>query len=114
ARRQLARIHRDQNQTESAVNRAADAEDQGVLYGGLDLVVDRDCYSLFRLAADRIKTSTVNAAAATLTYIETKKAAGLNTKDTTWRPAGTLIARIVQFARKICTGTPSIDACQPG
>src|SRR5262245_24873402 len=99
--RQQAKIDGHQHQTEGTVDDAPDAEDQRVLYGLLDFVVDRGAYSRFRLTAVRISMIKVNAAAAMLTYRETKKALGINTNVTTWRPAGTLIARIVQLALKI-------------
>src|SRR5262249_13824562 len=67
ARCQLARIHRNEHQPERAVDRAADAEDQRVLYRLLDLVVDRDRYSCLRFISDNVSPTRVRATAAILT-----------------------------------------------
>jgi len=98
ARRKQAKINGHQHQAECTVDDAPDSEDQRVLDGLLDFVVDRGDYSRFRLTAERISMTEVNAAAAMLTYRDTKKGRGINTNVTTWRPAGTLIPRIVQLA----------------
>src|SRR2546425_7915556 len=77
ARRQMTRIDGDQHQPERAVDHAADSEDQRMLNRLFDLVVYRGRYSRLRRTADRISAASVNAAAARLTYIETKNVAGV-------------------------------------